>query len=222
MEQAALTGSGDYHVDPQASVLSWAAEKKIGGDSRNEGTLSVKEGSLEINNGELVGGSFTIDMTSIAVTSVHEGKDDDQADALIGHLVSDDFFGVETYPEAKLVITSLTKSGNGEYVVTADLTIKGVTEQVVFPAMLGMDSDGHLKATASIEVDRTLYDVRFGSDKFFDNLGDNIINDEFTLDVELTAEPHGDSMEAMEEKDMMEEGDAMEAMEKEEDEGSEE
>ena len=111
-----------------------------------------------------------------------EDMEGEWMEKLVGHLKSDDFFGVATYPEATLVVKESTKIVNGKTTVKADLTIKGITHPVTFEA-----SQSSNTFSAVITVDRTLYNVRYGSGKFFDNLGDKTIYDDFTLDVTLTA-----------------------------------
>jgi polyisoprenoid-binding protein YceI len=140
----------------------------------HEGTVKLKSGNLEFNNGVLTGGRFEIDMTSIAVTDLSG----DMKGKLEGHLNSDDFFGVEKFPVATMVITSVASRGTaGEYKVTANATIKGKTKEIRFLA--------NGTATAEIELDRTDYDIRYGSGSFFDNLGDKTIYDDFSLTVTL-------------------------------------
>jgi polyisoprenoid-binding protein YceI len=99
---------------------------------------------------------------------------------LEGHLKSDDFFGVEKYPTATLVFTDVKTSGKNAYDVTGDLTIKGKTNPVSFKISIYGS-----KATASIKVDRTKYDVKYGSASFFDGLKDKAIYDEFDLVSDL-------------------------------------
>lgn len=168
-----------YKVKADQSNIAWTGHKVTG---QHNGTIAIKDGSLNINDGILSGGSFTIDMTTISdLDQQGEGKT-----KLEGHLKSDDFFGVATYPTATLKITKATAKGNGQYNITADLTIKGITNPVTFDASLKTESN-QLTATADIKVDRTLYNIRYGSGKFFDNLGDKAIYDEFDLNVKLVA-----------------------------------
>ena len=107
-------------------------------------------------------------------------KEGEYKGKLEGHLKSDDFFGVETHPTAKLVFTDVKASGKNSYEVTGDLTIKGITKPVTFDVSVYGS-----KATATMKVDRSLYDVKYGSGAFFDNLGDKTIYDEFDLVVDL-------------------------------------
>ena len=111
-------------------------------------------------------------------------KDKDASARLEGHLKSEDFFGVEKYPVSKLVITESTPFDKGTGVVKGNLTIKGVTQPVEFKAAMQKKEDG-VWFYANIVIDRTKYNVRYGSGSFFDNLGDKTIYDEFKLKVSL-------------------------------------
>ena len=99
---------------------------------------------------------------------------------------SDDFFAVESFTTSTLKITNVKSQRGGKYSVTADLSIKGKTESVTFPVEVSL-VEGKVTATAKITVDRTKFDVRYGSNSFFDNLGDKAISDEFTIDITLVA-----------------------------------
>jgi len=161
-------------VDASKSTINWVGKKVTGS---HEGTIALKEGTLIFKGKKLVGGNFTVDMTSINTTDL-DGKGKANLD---GHLKSDDFFGVEKFPTATLVIKSLGEKGNGVYTVTADLTIKGKTESIKFDLTVAANS-----ASTTLKVDRTKYDIKYGSGSFFDGLGDKAIYDEFDLTVKLT------------------------------------
>ncbi|MEQ9405532.1 MAG: YceI family protein [Cyclobacteriaceae bacterium] len=168
----------EVKVNTEASVIKWTGSKIVG--NSHTGTIALKSGSLDITGGKLKGGSFVVDMTTLTDTDLSgnmKGK-------LEGHLKSDDFFGVETYPTAEFVITKVKSAGEGAYDVTGDITIKGKTESISFSTTLN-EKDGGYEAVASISVDRSKFDVRYGSDTFFDNLGDKAISNEFKLEVTL-------------------------------------
>lgn len=166
-------------VDVEQSSIHWIGKKVTG---QHSGTIKLKDGSLEMKKGLLTGGSFTIDMTSLAVTDLTGGM----AQKLAGHLSSDDFFGIASHPTASLAITDVKSEGSGMYNVTADLTIKGITNPVTFTTIVSENGAG-ISATSKIIVDRTKYDVKYGSGKFFDSLGDNLIYDDFELNVNILA-----------------------------------
>lgn len=166
-------------VDTTESYIVWKGYKVTGSHT---GKVLIKNGELEFDEaGTLTGGGFDIDMTTISCDDL-EGE---WADKLVGHLKSDDFFGVATYPTAKFVIKSVVSRGKpGEYKIVGDLTIKETTKEIKFNALV-TEADGKNVANADITIDRSEFDVRYGSGSFFDNLGDKTIYDEFELSVNL-------------------------------------
>jgi len=160
-------------IKTETSTVTWKAYKVTGS---HVGTINLKEGSLSFKEGSLTGGEFVVDMTTINSTDL-EGEDKGKLD---GHLKSEDFFGVESHPTAKLVFTSVTTSGKNSYKVVGDLTIKDTTKSVTFDVSVYGS-----KATATLKVDRSQYNVKYGSGSFFENLGDKTIYDEFDLVVDL-------------------------------------
>ena len=132
---------------------------------------------------ELLEGSFTIDMTTITPTS----QSGNMLEMLTGHLLSDEFFGVESYPTATLVLKSAEPTAvEGQYAVVGDLTIKETTDEIEFLTDVVV-GEGTLEATADIVVDRSIYDVQYGSGSFFSDLGDDLISDEMEMTVTLVA-----------------------------------
>ncbi len=168
-----------YAVDAQQSTIAWTGKKVTG---QHEGTIKLKEGDLTVEGNKLTGGSFTVDMPTL---TDHDLSGKDKA-KLEGHLKSDDFFGVETHPEATFVITQATPKKGKQYEITGDLTIKGKTEPITFPATVTV-KDSKVTADATLEIDRAKFDVRYGSGSFFDNLGDKAIYDNFELKISLVA-----------------------------------
>ena len=166
-------------VDTEASAVKWVGKKVTG---QHSGSIGLKGGRLEMEDGQLTGGLFTIDMTSINC----EDLSGDSKGNLEGHLKSDDFFGVETFPTATFVITRAVPQGPGKYKVVGNMTIKNTTEEIQFPATLE-EKDGKYVATADLTIDRSKFDIRYGSGSFFDNLGDKTIYDDFELSVSLVA-----------------------------------
>lgn len=165
-------------VDTAASQVIWKGYKVTGS---HEGTIAVKDGNLDFTDGMLTGGSFSIDMSSIKATDISGGM----AEKLEGHLKSADFFGVEDHPTATFEITKVVSRGTaGDYRITGDITIKENTESIRFNAKV-TEADGVYTATADLKLDRTDFDVRYGSGSFIDNLGDKTIYDEFDLGIKL-------------------------------------
>ena len=166
----AFTTNTVERKDVKESTITWTGKKILGSHT---GTINLTSGYLEMDGDALVGGMFVVDMTSIKNTDLgpdYQGK-------LEGHLKSEDFFGVEKFPTATLAIKGARKKGN-TYNVMADLTVKGITEAVNFELVMGDSA-----ARATVVIDRTKYDIRYGSGDFFDDLGDKTISNNFELDV---------------------------------------
>ena len=165
-----------YTVDPAKSTITWIGKKVTGS---HNGTIALQSGTLNVDCKKVTGGTFTIDMNSI--------KDADGSAKLEGHLKADDFFGTAKFPTSTFVITKVAGSG-AKLTVTGNLTIKGITKPVTFPATVAVNDDGTVSALAGkITVDRTKYDIRYGSKSFFDSIGDKAIDDNFEIGVKLVA-----------------------------------
>lgn len=170
-----------YTVDPASAEVKWSASKVAG---KHNGHVSLRSGVLEMADGGLSGGEAVIDMTTIVVDDIQDPGMNAQ---LTSHLKSADFFDVENHPTASLKVTGVKPgAAEGQYEVTADLTIKGVTKPVTLPVDVRPAAEG-VSISAKLTVDRTAYDIRYGSGKFFENLGDKMIHDTFDLEVSGSA-----------------------------------
>ena len=165
-----------FTINKDKSVINWKGEKIVG--NSHVGTLQFAEGSIKMKKGKLVGGSFVVDMTTMAES---EGST-----RLEGHLKSDDFFSVEKFPTASLEIKSSSEGENDDLEVTADLTIKGIKQEVTFSAMVKESGDG-INGSADLVFDRAKFDVKYGSNSFFDDLADKAISDNITLTINIMA-----------------------------------
>ncbi|WP_299759960.1 YceI family protein [uncultured Pontibacter sp.] len=184
-EVAAPAKARAYKVDVAKSDLKWHAKKVTG---EHMGNIALQSGEMQVNGNKVVGGTFVIDMNAITCTDI---KDAEYNGKLIGHLKSDDFFSVEKNPTATFKINSVkpianAAAGKPNATVTGDLTIKGITNQVSFPATLAV-KNGVASAKADVTIDRSKFDVRYGSKSFFDNLGDKAIYDDFVVSLDVTA-----------------------------------
>jgi|WetSurMetagenome_2_1015567.scaffolds.fasta_scaffold381292_1 polyisoprenoid-binding protein YceI len=169
-----------YKADVANSKINWVGKKVTG---EHTGTINLASGEFTINNGMIEKGKFEVDMTTI--------KDVDLTDEvyrakLEGHLKSDDFFGVVAYPKATFVINKPVKIEKGITTVKGNMTIKGTTQAIDIKAVFSDSKDGmHIYAT--LTIDRTKFNVKYGSGSFFEDLGDKTIYDEFYLTVSLLA-----------------------------------
>ena len=168
-----------YTVDIAKSSISWEGKKFAGSHT---GTVNLTSGTLGFNGKKLAEGGFVANMSTIKT------MDGDKPNAnLDKHLKSEDFFGIEKFPAANFVIKKVAANG-ANVNITGDLTIKGVTNSVTFPATVVWNADKTVTATADkIIIDRTKYGIQFKSKSIFSDIGDNFIYDDFTLSVKLVA-----------------------------------
>jgi len=174
-----------FKVATAESKLGWLAKKVTG---QHNGFVTISKGDLDVEKSVLKGGSFEIDMKTIVVEDI---KDAGYNAKLKEHLDGEDFFNVAKFPTASFVITEASPianaaAGTANYNVKGKLTIKGITNDISFPAVVTA-TDNDVKATAKIVVDRSKFDVRYASKSFFEDLGDKTIYDDFELDLNLVA-----------------------------------
>ncbi|MDD4756361.1 MAG: YceI family protein [Prolixibacteraceae bacterium] len=172
--------ASNYEIDKSESHVKWTGKKVAG---THYGTISLKKGKLEVQDGIIQSGIFEMDMNSIVNEDLNNVAMNKK---LVGHLKSDDFFSVDNYPVSTLVIREVKVKSDNEQIFNGDLTIKGITKPVTFHADVS-NQNGKLTAKGTIEIDRTLYDIKYGSGKFFASLGDNMIYDTFSLDFSVVA-----------------------------------
>lgn len=181
-EMELMMGDGTYSVDVEASSVAWEGNK-VGGS--HNGTIAVSEGSLTVEDGAATG-SVTIDMTSIVVLDI---EDEASNQSLVDHLESEDFFSSEDFPTATFTITSIEATDDeGLHMVMGTFTMKDLENEVEFEAMI-KEADGGYRLVAEFEIDRTLWDVRFGS-SLIDEAKDVVVDDmiPLELDIMLSAE----------------------------------
>lgn len=172
--------AASFKVDNESSKLTWAAKKATGD---HNGEVKISNGNFAVENNNLKGGSFDIDLNTITDADLTDQASNDK---LVSTLKSETFFNTGKFPKASFVINSATKTSGNQYDVKGKLTIKGITNDVSFPATIAVNGK-KLTANAKITIDRTKYDIKFRSKNFFENLGDKVIYDDFDLNVNLTA-----------------------------------
>ena len=170
-----LTASAQKsNINASKSKVMWTGKKIAGSHS---GEIKIKEGYLEFKGGNISGGSVVMDMNSMTNTDIDDAEGKKK---LIGHLKSEDFFGTEKYPTATFKITKASAFANGKSAVTGTITIKGKSQNISFDVT---QKGGEY--TSVLKIDRSKFDVRYGSNSFFDSLGDKAIDDIFTLDIQI-------------------------------------
>jgi polyisoprenoid-binding protein YceI/rhodanese-related sulfurtransferase len=169
-----LTGS--FQLDIEKSTIKWTGANL---SNSHSGTLRFVEGVFQLRQGEFVDAKFQIDMQSLACDDINDAKTNRM---LLEHLSSEDFFDVAKYPTAKFQLTAAKvlppgTPGSPNYEMNGRLTLKGVTDQVTFPAVVGRSGPNLIAGQAHLEFDRTRWDVQYGSGKFFAFLGQHLVND---------------------------------------------
>ena len=179
---------GVHAIDLEKSRVEWTGRSLTGAHS---GTVKLRRGEIEVRGGQPVRASFTLDMRSIENTDIDDAE---MREMLVRHLKSDDFFDVEKFPEAEFRLTKIeplagATPGSPNAQVTGELTLKDVTRELTFPAILGPTPDGTLAADAHFDIDRTLWNVRYGSGKFYEKLGKHLVNDTISLGLKIVTLP---------------------------------
>lgn len=176
-----------YTVNPDKSSLEWIGRNL---NTTHRGAIRIARAEITMVGGELVGGHVVLDMRSIQNANL---QDSAMRQLLEKHLKSDDFFDVELYPTAELKSLSARRFPNAtpgapSHQMLAELTLKDITRQIAFPTILSLDAQGALTAVAQIEIDRTQWNVLYGSGRFFQMLGKHLVNDLIMLLVTIVAE----------------------------------
>ena len=167
-----------YEVEINSSTLQWTGYH-IAKSYSHTGKITIKSGTLEVENGDLIGGSIIIDVSSITNEDLTKEKDNIK---LVKDLKSERFFNTSEYPESSLDLKNVKKTSEGKYNVLADITIRGITEPIEFEAELHHQEDGSIKYSASLKIDRTKHEVMYGW-----SVGNVILGNIFDLEVELVA-----------------------------------
>lgn len=179
-----------FAVDTTASVVEWVGSKPIG---KHNGTVKLTSGTVMTAGGELEGGTFVLDMTSITVTDLKPG---DGKEDLEGHLKgdmaktdadADHFFNVNKYPEGKFEITNVSKGEGGKTNIEGNLTLKGITKNVKFPATVSVDEKEVVIISDAFMINRTDWKVNYASKSVFKDLSDKFVDDEIEIKVNVTA-----------------------------------
>lgn len=174
-----------YTADINESNVQWIGTKPVG---QHHGTLKLQEGNLVVSNGSLEGGSFVVDINSLAP----DDQNDEYNAKLQGHLLSPDFFDAQNHPTGAFEITEVSEGveqtedlvmKDATHMITGNLTLKGMSKSITFPAKVTMN-EGSVMAEANFNIDRTQWEMTYGNDE---SLGDKFIRPEVNLEVHLVA-----------------------------------
>jgi polyisoprenoid-binding protein YceI len=186
MATLTLSAKNTYITDVENSEIKWVGKKVTG---EHWGYVPLDAGIMHVKDGRLVSGEFTANLNLLNVKDI---EDEEMNAKLEGHLKSPDFFSVAKYPQAyfkinKALVNAFASDGEPNYTLSGELTIKGKTHPITFPAIVKIE-DNKINAKANFVFDRAKYDIRFNSGSFFENLGDNLIYDEIPLSINIVAE----------------------------------
>ena len=176
----------DYNVDLKASKLEWEGRKVTG---EHNGLIGIKKATLRLLSNRAgtkitsLVGSIVIDMSSIVCSDIGNKTYNRK---LVKHLQSKDFFYTEKFPTAKIKLLKLSHRGKTNYLIGAKVTIRGITKKVKFPVTIVWNGK-ELTATGNLKLDRTRFNVKYKSGKFFKSLGDKLIYDEFDIPFKIVA-----------------------------------
>lgn len=174
----AVLKDGTYVLVAGASSMEWQGTKTLIVNYTDRGTVALASGSATVVGGQVTKGTVTVDMTTIKTTSTGKGSGESQQEK---HLKSEDFFDVAKYPTSVFVFQDIKPASvSGQFVVSGTLSIKGITKPISFPATISAEGDT-LAMKATVVLDRTLWGIKYASGKFFKELGDKVIGDEFTV-----------------------------------------
>ena len=175
-----------YTIDPITTTMEWFGRNVMGS---HHGTINILSGSIPIRRGVPVNASFVIDMDSIVNLDLHDAGLNRM---LVDHLKSDDFFDIKKFPTARFDATvfkpvSGAKAGHPNYEVSGKLTMKGITNEISFLSVFSVRDDLAITAEAHFDIDRTLWNVNYGSGKLFERLGRHLVYDIISLQLKLVA-----------------------------------
>src|SRR5690606_4178840 len=175
----------EFKVDTTSSVIEWQGEKPTG---THTGTIKIAEGTFRANDSIVESGTFVIDMASITVTDLEGDEKVNLENHLKGTVAGKegDFFNINEFPEARFEVTGVSNN-NGNTLLQGNLTLKGETKNIEFPVNIDMNGDQLQLTSETFTIDRTKWNVNYGSKSVFDSLGDNFINDEIELTIKVNA-----------------------------------
>ncbi|MRG45696.1 YceI family protein [Chitinophaga sp. SYP-B3965] len=174
-----LSPGQKYTIDTKESVITWKGSMLLSSEE-HIGYVHISKGELMIEEGQLMGGTAEIDMNTI------EYKDKKNKNTPVNHLKSPDYFDVEKFPTSAIAITRVTSVSGKSIKVTGNLTIRGNTHPVTFPAEMEV-KDGIVEANGKVIIDRTDWGIRYRSGKFYDNLADQAVSDDIEFDIKIVA-----------------------------------
>ena len=169
---------GEYQIDKTKSVVRWIGRTPV---KFHDGTIDIQEGNFSVDDNGILNGNIIIDMESINCTDLSGGG----KKSLEEHLMNDDFFSVNKFKTSKINISSEMKPNNGLIDFKGSLEIKNISNPISFKSSINKTPEGKYTASSKLTFDRSMYNVKYKSKSFFDDLGDKFINDDIEIELEI-------------------------------------
>ena len=176
--ESIILPKGEYQIDKTKSVVRWIGRTPI---KFHDGTINIQEGNFSVDDNGILNGDIIIDMESINCTDLSGGG----KKSLEEHLMNDDFFSVNKYKTSKINISSEMKPNNGLIDFKGSLEIKNISNPISFKSSISKTPEGKYTASSKLTFDRSMYNVKYKSKSFFDDLGDKFINDDIEIELEI-------------------------------------
>ena len=176
--ESIILPKGEYQIDKTKSVVRWIGRTPV---KFHDGTIDIQEGNFSVNDNGILNGNIIIDMESINCTDLSGGG----KKSLEEHLMNDDFFSVNKFKTSKINISSEMKPNNGLIDFKGSLEIKNISNPISFKSSINKTPEGKYTASSKLTFDRSMYNVKYKSKSFFDDLGDKFINDDIEIELEI-------------------------------------
>lgn len=176
--ESIILPKGEYQIDKTKSVVRWIGRTPV---KFHDGTIDIQEGNFSVDDNGILNGNIIIDMESINCTDLSGGG----KKSLEEHLMNDDFFSVNKFKTSKINISSEMKPNNGLIDFKGNLEIKNISNPISFKSSINKTPEGKYTASSKLTFDRSMYNVKYKSKSFFDDLGDKFINDDIEIELEI-------------------------------------
>ena len=176
--ESIILPKGEYQIDKTKSVVRWIGRTPV---KFHDGTINIQEGNFSVDDNGILNGNIIIDMESINCTDLSGGG----KKSLEEHLMNDDFFSVNKFKTSKINISSEMKPNNGLIDFKGNLEIKNISNPISFKSSISKTPEGKYTASSKLTFDRSMYNVKYKSKSFFDDLGDKFINDDIEIELEI-------------------------------------
>ncbi len=176
--ESIILPKGEYQIDKTKSVVRWIGRTPV---KFHDGTIDIQEGNFSVDDNGILNGNIIIDMESINCTDLSGGG----KKSLEEHLMNDDFFSVNKFKTSKINISSEMKPNNGLIDFKGSLEIKNISKPISFKSSINKTPEGKYTASSKLTFDRSMYNVKYKSKSFFDDLGDKFINDDIEIELEI-------------------------------------